>query len=115
MSLLLYIIVTYIKENIITKLQKLYSPPRNPSAGNKFPALFVKKTSLHRRFIARVQNIHWKACTKYWDYLTGFGRFYTLDLDFKNIWTNLLDSYLIYHTQTGTLLEKHENYLLSNK
>ena len=40
MSLLLHIIVTYIKENIITKL---YSPPRNPKAGNKSPALFVKK------------------------------------------------------------------------
>ena len=35
MSLLLYIIVTYIKEYIITKLQKLYSPPRNSSTGNK--------------------------------------------------------------------------------
>ena len=43
MSLLLHIIVTYIKENIITKLQKLYSPPRNPRVGNKSPALFVKK------------------------------------------------------------------------
>ena len=43
MSLLLHIIVTYIKENIITKLQKLYSPPRNSQAGNKSPALFVKK------------------------------------------------------------------------
>ena len=32
-----------IKENIITKLQKLYSPPRNSRAGNKSPALFVKK------------------------------------------------------------------------
>ena len=35
--------MTYIKENIITKLQKLYSPPRNPKAGNKSPVLFVKK------------------------------------------------------------------------
>ena len=43
MSLHLHIIVTYIKENIITKLQKLYSLPRNPRAGNKSPALFVKK------------------------------------------------------------------------
>ena len=34
--------MTYIKENIITKLQKLYSPPRNPRAGNKLPMLFVK-------------------------------------------------------------------------
>ena len=42
MLLLLHIIVTYIKENIITKLQKLYSPPRNPRAGNKSPTLFVK-------------------------------------------------------------------------
>ena len=44
MSLLLHIIVTYIKGNIITKLQKLYNPPRNPGAGNKSPALFVKKS-----------------------------------------------------------------------
>ena len=43
MLLLLYIIVTYIRENIITKLEKLYSPPRNPRAGSKSPALFVKK------------------------------------------------------------------------
>ena len=43
MSLLLHIIVTYIKENIITKLQKLYSPARNRRMGNKWPTLFVKK------------------------------------------------------------------------
>ena len=43
MSLLLQIIVIYIKENIITKLQKLYSSPRNSRAGNKSPALFVEK------------------------------------------------------------------------
>ena len=43
MSLLLHIIVTYIKKNIIIKLQKLYSPPRNPRAGNKSPVLFVEK------------------------------------------------------------------------
>ena len=43
MSLLLHVIVTYSKENIITKLQKLYSPPRNHRAGNKSPALSVKK------------------------------------------------------------------------
>ena len=43
MLLLLHIIVTYIKENIITKLQKLYSPPRKPRTGNKSPALFAKK------------------------------------------------------------------------
>ena len=43
MSLILHIIVTYIKENIITKLQKLYSPPRNPRAGNKSVVVFVKK------------------------------------------------------------------------
>ena len=42
MSLLLHSIVTYIKENIITKLQKLYSPPRNARAVNKSSALFVK-------------------------------------------------------------------------
>ena len=43
MLLLLHIIVTYIKENIITKLQKLYSPPRNVMVGNKLLALFLKK------------------------------------------------------------------------
>ena len=35
--------MTYIKENVIIKLQKLYSPPRDPRAGNKLPALFLKK------------------------------------------------------------------------
>ena len=43
MSLLLEIIVIYIKDNIITKLLKLYSPPRNSRVGNKSPVLFVKK------------------------------------------------------------------------
>ena len=43
MLLLLHIILTYIKENIITKLQRLYSPPRNARMGNKSPALLVKK------------------------------------------------------------------------
>ena len=43
MSLFVHIIVTYIKEKIITKLQKLHSPPRNPRADNKSPALFAKK------------------------------------------------------------------------
>ena len=35
--------MTYSKENIITKLQKLYSSPRNPRVGNKSPAIFVEK------------------------------------------------------------------------
>ena len=43
MLLLLHIIMTYIKENIIAKLQKLYSPSRSPRAGSKLPMLFVKK------------------------------------------------------------------------
>ena len=43
MSLFLQIIVIYIKENIITKLQKLYSQPRNSRTSNKSPTLFVKK------------------------------------------------------------------------
>ena len=43
MLLPIHIIVTYIKENIITKLQKLYNPPRNPRVGSKSSALFVKK------------------------------------------------------------------------
>ena len=55
---LLHIIVTYIKENKgdftgccptkvehhITKLQKLYSPPRNFRAGNKSPMPFLEKS-----------------------------------------------------------------------
>ena len=43
MSLILHIIVTYIKGNIIRKLQKLYSLPRNPRVNNKSPMIFVKK------------------------------------------------------------------------
>ena len=43
MLLLLHRIVTYIKENMITKLQKLYSPPINPRAGDKLLVLFVEK------------------------------------------------------------------------
>ena len=43
MSLHLDIIVTYIKEHIITKLQKLYSLHRNPRAGGKSLMLFAKK------------------------------------------------------------------------
>ena len=35
--------MTHIKENIITKLKKLYSPPRPIRAGNKLPALFLRK------------------------------------------------------------------------
>ena len=33
MSLLLHIIVTYIKENIITKLQKIIQPAQKPEGG----------------------------------------------------------------------------------
>ena len=43
MLLLLHITVTYIRENIITKLQKFYSLPRNPRTDNKLPMLSVKK------------------------------------------------------------------------
>ena len=42
MYLLLQIPVIYIKE-IITNLQKLYSPPKKSKMGNKSPMLFVKK------------------------------------------------------------------------
>ena len=51
------IIVTYIKENVITKLQKLWSPPRNLWAGNKSPMLLKKK----KQFAQVIY--HW--CTKY--------------------------------------------------
>ena len=43
MSLPLHIIVNYIKENIITKLQKLYRPPGKLKACNKSPARLLKK------------------------------------------------------------------------
>ena len=33
--------MTYIKENIITKFQKLFSQPRTPMAGNKLPTIFT--------------------------------------------------------------------------
>ena len=63
MLLLLHIIVTYIKENIITRLQKLYSPPRNSRVGNKLPVLFVKKplctgdlSPTHKIFIERPEH-----------------------------------------------------------
>ena len=42
---------------MITKLQKLYSPPRNLRAGNKLPTLFLKEP-VHGQFIARMQNTH---------------------------------------------------------
>ena len=60
MPLILDIIVTYIKENTITKLQKLYSLPRNPWVGNKWPMPFVKNplctsnlSPAHKVFIER--------------------------------------------------------------
>ena len=49
---LLRIFVAYIKENITTKLQKLYSSSRNLRAVNKSPALVLKKTALQGGFIA---------------------------------------------------------------
>ena len=54
---LVVFIMTYIKENIIAKFKKLYSPPRNLRVGNKSPTknLFVS------RFIDCSQKIHWKA------------------------------------------------------
>ena len=42
--------MTYIKENIITKLQKLYKPPRKPRTGNKLSALFVRKSFCNSDF-----------------------------------------------------------------
>ena len=59
MSLLPHIIVTNIIENIITKLQKFYSMPRNPRAGNKSPALFVKNL-----FAQAIYRLHAKYSSK---------------------------------------------------
>ena len=73
MLLLLHIFVTYIKENIITRLQKLYSPPRNSRVGNKLPVLFVKKplctgdlSPMHKIFIER--SVPYFSC---WDFFGG--------------------------------------------
>ena len=54
---LVHIIVTSIKENILTKLQKFYSLPRNLREGNKSPVLFLKKKLF--------QQAIYCLCTKY--------------------------------------------------
>ena len=55
--------MTYVNENIIAKLQNLYSPPRNLRAGNKSPVLFLIKplctgdvSPSHKIFIERPVN-----------------------------------------------------------
>ena len=48
MFLLLHIIVTYIKENLITKLQELHSPPRNPKASSPRNPWYEFSTYLHQ-------------------------------------------------------------------
>ena len=66
--------MTYIKENITTKLQKLYSPPGNLSEDNKSPVLFLKKPlcmddllPVHKIFIERpvtpISIFVWEALT----------------------------------------------------
>ena len=64
---LFFIILTYhcdyIKENIIRKLQKLYSPSRNLRAFNKSPMLFLENIFARVTLIVCMQNIHWKAFT----------------------------------------------------
>ena len=45
--------MTYIKENIITKLQKLYSPPRSLRTGNKSTTLILKKSPVLKIFTER--------------------------------------------------------------
>ena len=63
---LLNVIVTYIKETIITKLQKLYSPPRNLRIGNKSSMTFFKKPLCTGNLLP-TQNINWIACFNWWD------------------------------------------------
>ena len=60
MPLLLHIIMTCIKENITTKLDKLYSLRRKPRERNKSPEQLVKKPfctgdllPMHKIFIER--------------------------------------------------------------
>ena len=61
----------YIKENIITKLQKSYSPPRNLRADNESPTLFLKKhfctgnlLPMHKIFIERLALSDMSHCRK---------------------------------------------------
>ena len=63
MSLLLHIIVTCIKENIIIKLQNLYSPSRSPRAGNKSPTLFIERPGVSFiNYVKRKRILLFKAC-----------------------------------------------------
>ena len=62
--------MTYIKENIIPKFQKLYSTPRNLTEGNKLPTLLLKKplymgdlSPMHKIFIERPVHL-WCTCVK---------------------------------------------------
>ena len=104
--LLLLNIVTYIKENIITKLQKLYSPPRNPRAGNKLPVLFVKKPlctgnllPASKIFIERPGGPVILSVTYYlWWY-----KFENLNADEKNTW-------IYYHFTQVTINDSHMTY-----
>ena len=54
----LHILLTYIIKNIVAKLQKLYSLPRNQGWAIFFACAIFEKTSLHGGFTARMQNIH---------------------------------------------------------
>ena len=49
------VIVTYIKENLITKLQRLYSTSTKLRAGNKSPTLFLKKMFAWAIYCLRAQ------------------------------------------------------------
>ena len=74
-----------LKKHIIIKLQKLYSPPRNLRAGNKLFMLLLKKTSLHRWFIAHTQNILWRA----WVVILKYAKENFLCFDIKFLWKRL--------------------------
>ena len=56
-NLVAYLKNVEIKENIITKLQKLYRLPEALGQAINCSCYFLK-TSLHGRFIAHMQNIH---------------------------------------------------------
>ena len=68
--------MTYIKESIIIKLQKLYTLPRNLRAGNKSPVIFWKKNScmddlspVQKIFIERPESYQ-----KLWDHFHFTGK-----------------------------------------
>ena len=107
---LLHIIVTYIKENTIAKLQKLYSQTRNLRAGNILPALFLKEPictgdllPTHIKFIDKPVR-WWDTCFKWLNYRKCSWNFcyrhcwlvYLIDVKWVDHASNNIDDYKHY-------------------